>query len=594
MISVFRRSQWWILVLLTVIGAIALASCNPHQYKTQAAQVSQLIVSTLGEPKTFNPALVSEFPNPTLITHEGLTAEDGDGTIIPSLAESWQFSNDKTHLVFQLRQGLKWSDGEPLTAEDVVFTYNEIYFNPAIPTDIRDVLKIGKKGLLPTIRKLDDRHVELILPEPFAPILRASPPILPAHKLREAVRAKDADGKSRFLSTWGTDTDPHQIVGSGPYQLDQYLTSQRVVFRRNPYYWQRDRQGNQQPYIERVIWQIIESSDTEVFKFRSGDLDVLREFGTLRSDEFSLLKREEGRGKFKIVFGGPSSSTNYLTFNLNKGRRQTGQPLINPIKSRWFNTVAFRQAVAYAIDRQSMIDRTFRGLAKPQDSPISVQSPYYLSLKEGLRTYNYNPEKAKSLLVGAGFTYNNNHQLLDADGNLVRFTLLTNAENKLRVAMGAQIRQDLSKIGIQVDFNPIAFNTLIDKIDSTLDWECYLLGFTGGVEPNNGFNVWNPDGGSHYFNLKPQVGRTAIAGREVADWEQRIGDLYIQGAQELDETKRKAIYFETQRLTQDYLPAIHLVNPETMVAVRNHIQGMNYTALGYGYWNIYEQKITEH
>jgi len=200
------------------------------------------------------------------------------------------------------------------------------------------------------------------------------------------------------------------------------------------------------------------------------------------------------------------------------------------------------------------------------------------------------------LLLGAAFKYNVKNQLLDADGTRVRFSLITNTENKTRVAMGAQIRQDLSKIGIQVDYNPINFNTLTDKLSNSLDWECHLLGFTGGIEPHDGANVWLPDSGLHSFNQKPLAGQEPLVGQEVTDWEAEIGRLYIQGAQELDEQKRKEIYAETQRLTQEYLPFIHLVTPLSLVAVRDRVQGVKYSALGSQggtLWNKYELKVTK-
>lgn len=313
-------------------------------------------------------------------------------------------------------------------------------------------------------------------------------------------------------------------------------------------------------------------------------------------ENFSLLKREEKRGKFTVYNGGPRFSRNFISFNLNKGQTN-GKSVVDPIKSRWFNTLAFRQAVAHAIDRQTMLNNVFRGVGVLQDSPIDIQSPYYLSPEQGLKVYDYNLQKAKKLLLKAGFKYDSRSQLLDADGNRVRFSLITNTENKTRVAMGAQIRQDLSKIGIQIDYNPISFNTLTDKMTNSLDWECLLLGFiTGVIEPNDGANVWLPDGGLHSFNQKPLAGQEPLSGREVADWEAEIGRLYIKGAQEFDQVKRKAIYDQTQRLTQEYLPYIHLVTQLSLAAVRDRVQGVKYSALGSQggtLWNKYELKVTE-
>jgi peptide/nickel transport system substrate-binding protein len=332
----------------------------------------------------------------------------------------------------------------------------------------------------------------------------------------------------------------------------------------------------------------VESTDASLLQFRSGDLDSIG----VSPDYFSLLKVQEKQGNFKIYNGGPSSSTSFISFNLNKGKRND-QLLVDPIKSKWFNNVQFRQAVAYAIDRQTMLNNTFRGLGTPQNSPISVQSPYFLSPEKGLKVYKYNPEKAKELLIQGGFKYNEKNLLADDQGNEVRFALLTNAGNRIRESMGSQIKQDLSKIGIQVDFTPLAWNTFIDKLSNTLDWDACLIGLTGGLEPNDGANVWSPEGGLHMFNQKPQAGQKPIVGWEVADWEKKINELYIQGAQEFDEAKLKEIYGESQQLTQEYLPFIYLVNSYSLSAIRNRFQGIQFSALGGAFWNIHEIKVTK-
>ena len=577
------------LVLLTFVVAIALTSCNPEEFKTEAAQVPQLVDSILQDPKTFNYALSQESPNVFSLIYEGLIGENGlNGELEPALAESWKISEDKKRIVFTMREGLKWSDGEPLTVDDVVFTYNDIYFNENIPTDIRDILRIGENRALPSVRKLDERRVEFTVPEPFAPFLRYTGlAILPAHALRDLVNTKDSEGKSKFLSSWGTDTDPKKVVVNGLYQMESYQSSQRVIFRRNPYYWRKDAQGNSQPYIERIVWEIVENTDTSLVQFRSGGLDTL----AIAPEYFSLLKQEETRGKFKVYTGGPELSTTFLVFNLNKAQNSKKQPLVDPIKSRWFNTVAFRQAVAHAIDRQRMINNLYRGLGEAQNSPIYKQSPYYLSPKQGLKVYDYNPEQAKELLRKAGFRYNTQNQLFDADGNRVRFTMLTNSGNKLREAVGAQIKQDLAGIGIQVDFSALNFNTMIEQIYTRRQWDSYIgkIG-GGGVEPNGGANTWSTRGGLHAFNLAAQPGEPPLIGWKVADWEQKIEQLYIKGAGELDEKKRRAIYVESQRITQENLPFIYLVNPLTMETVRDRVQGIRYSALGGAFWNLYELK----
>jgi peptide/nickel transport system substrate-binding protein len=581
----WRRSSILAIVIAISIG---INSCRQIIGSSSAQTNNQLVSAILSDPKTFNPALSNESPNIFGYVGEGLISENGKGEIQPALAESWLVSPDNKTIVFTLKQNLKWSDGAPLTIDDVAFTFNEVYFNEQIPTDTRDVLKIGKARQLPTVKKIDANRIEFKTPEPFTPFLRSlGISILPAHKLRPTINQKDSTGKPLFLSTWGINTKPADLVSNGMFILDSYTPGERLVFKKNPYYWHKDAEGKQQPYIEKIVWQIVESTDTSLVQFRSGGLDS---YG-VSPDFFSLLKKEEQKGGYKIYNGGSSTGTTFMSFNLNQAERG-GKSLVDPIKSRWFNNVKFRQAIAYGINRQRMINNIYRGLGAAQDSPISVPSPYYLSRAQGLRGYDYNPEKAKALFTAAGFKYNNENKLIDDRDNPVRFTLITNSGNKIREALGTQIKQDLALIGIDVDFTPIAFSLVIDKIDNSLQWDSLLIGFTGGIEPNDGANFWSVDGGSHLFNLKPQVGKPTITGRQIADWEKKIDDLYIQAAQELNEDKRRQLYIETQKITQENVPCIYLVNALSFSAIKNRVKGIDYSPINGPFWNLNELKIS--
>lgn len=575
---------------LLVGVAIALGGCSLESFKTEAAQVPRLVYSELSDPSTFNAVTNSAVTSVFGLLYEPLLKQNGlTGELEPAIAESWDISPDQKRITFTLRPGLQWSDGEPLTVEDVDFSFNQVWFNDDIPSGERDILRVGQEGVFPTVRVVGDRQVEFSVPEPFAPLLRYAGgiTILPKHALEQYVTTRDAEGQPQFLSAWNVDTPVNQIIGNGPYRLAGYRTSERILFERNPHYWRKDAQGKAQPYVERFVIELVESTETALLQFRSGGLDSIG----ISPDYFALLKREENRGGFTIYNGGPALSTTFITFNLNQGRRN-GQPLVDPIKSRWFNTVQFRQAVAFGIDRQTMINNIYQGLGQPQNSSIAIQSPYYLTPAAGLPTYDYNPDQAKRLLQEAGFQYDPSGALFDRDGNRVRFTLLTNSGNKIRESMGAQIKRDLAKIGIQVDFQPIAFNTLIDRTSNTLDWDSFILGFGGsGVEPDGSRNVWSPEGQLHSFNQKAFSG-DPVEGRVIADWEQEIYQLYVQGSQELDEEKRKAIYARAQILAQEHLPFIHLVNPYSLVAIRDRVQNVKFSALGGSLWNVHELQVS--
>ena len=149
-----------LVVILALSSCLLLTGCHPAQFTTQQARGSQLVLATPGDPPTFNYVLntspygVFGYLYSGMLRENGITAE-----LEPTLAESWHISPDKRRITFTLRTGLRWSDGQPLTADDVLFTFQAVYFNPAIPTVYRDFLWIGETGRLPTVQKLDQRRV---------------------------------------------------------------------------------------------------------------------------------------------------------------------------------------------------------------------------------------------------------------------------------------------------------------------------------------------------------------------------------------------------------------------------------------------------
>ncbi|NEQ72989.1 MAG: ABC transporter substrate-binding protein [Okeania sp. SIO2C9] len=576
-------------ILCIVILIFFLSACRPAPSNYQ----SRIVVPTPSDASTFNYPLNQSAYNVFGYLYEGLIIENGiTGELEPALAESWKVSDDGQTIIITLKEGLKWSDGEPLTADDVVFSYNEIYLSDKIPTSFKDILRIGQSGALPTVKKIDNRRIEFSTPEPFAPFIRYAGglPTLPIHALKESVRTTNSEGELNYLTKWGTDTPVREIVGNGMYRLKSYTPNQRIILEKNPFYWRQDEQGNNLPYIENIVWQVIENTDNQLLNFRSGELDTIQ----VAAEMYPLLKREENRGQYTIYNGGPTSASSFISFNLNEAKNAQGEPFVKPFKSRWFNNKAFRQAIAYAINREAMTNNIYRGLGAPQYSPIPVTSPFYLSPEEGLKIYNYNPEKAKELLVSAGFKYNQNGELLDSEGNRVEFNLLSSAGRKVREQMATQINQDLAKIGIKVNMQFLSFNTYVERLSLSRDWEGYLGGFGGGgIEPHGGYNIWSVNGRLHTFNQGPQPGEDNIEGWKINDWEQEIDDLYIRASQVLDEEKRKEIYGQAQQIIAEELPFIYMVNPLEFEAIRNRIKGIQYTELSGGFWNLYELQISE-
>lgn len=578
-----KKSNSQSIIAISLICLITLTGC-----RVAGTRANQIIVASPSDVATFNYPLNQSAYSIFGFLYDSLINENGQtGELEPGLAESWQISPDGQKIKIKLRAGLKWSDGQPITSDDIIFSYNQIYLNNDIPTSFKDILRIGQSGAFPIVTKINDLEVEFATPEPFAPFVRYAGglPIMPKHKLEKSLQTKDSEGNLNFLTTWETDTPVQEIVGNGGYIIKLHVPNQRIRLERNPYYWRRDKSGEAQPYITNIVWQVMESADARFLNFRSGNLDTVE----VEPDMFALLKREEKRGNYTIYNGGPSSDSSFLAFNLNKGKNSKGEPFVNPIKSAWFNNQKFRQAVAYGINREVMKNNIYQGLGALQYSSISVNSPFHLSPQDGLPTYEYNPAKAKELLLSAGFQYNDQGQLLDSQGNRVQFTILSSAGRKVRELMATQIKQDLAALGMQADLQFLSFNTYVERLSISKNWDAFLGGFTGGgVEPHSGYNIWSVQGRLHTFNQGPQPGGEPIEGWQPSDWEKKIDELYVKASQEMNEAKRKEYYAESQIIIAEQLPFIYMVTPLDLTAVRNRIRGLKYTSLGGTFWNLYE------
>lgn len=537
----------------------------------------ELVLSTISDPKSFNPIIAKETSTTTITNHifEGLTRTNGVTTEVePNLAERWEVDPEGLVWTFYLGKDVKWSDGRPFTADDVVFTFRRLIYNPDIPNSARDIFTIEGKEF--KVEKVGRFTVRFTLPVKFAPFLRGmGQEILPKHRLEAIV------GKGEFNFAWGVDASPDEIVGTGPYTLSKYLSGQRVILERNPHYWRRDRAGNRLPYIDRIIYLIVQSQDVSLLKFQEGTLDT---YG-LRGSDYPILKPKEKEGNFTIFNTGPAFGTNFLVFNLNSGtNEETKKPFVEPKKLAWFTNLEFRRAVAHAIDRRSIIEIVMNGLGDPQYSSMSPSAGFFYN--PDVTKYDYDPKKARQLLDAAGFKDRNGDGILDdPQGNKVEFNLFSNAGNTQRIQIAGIIRKDLEQIGIKVHFTQLEFNNLVTKLDSTFDWEAIVLGLTGGIEPHFGKNVWESSGHLHLWFPKQK--------KPATPWEVRIDEIFNKAVQELDPARRKELYNEWQRIVSEQLPLIYTALPANIFAVRNRFGNLHPTSYGGPFHNLVEIFIKE-
>lgn len=537
----------------------------------------ELHSSTIGEgPKTFNPfnskdnisSLMSD------VMYDGLLTTDPDtGAPIPKLAKSFEINGND--YIIHLRRGIKWSDGREITADDVLFTWQNIIFDGYGNTSTRDSLIID--GKLPTVKKLDKYTVKFTTVKPFAPFIRMlSSPIAPKHVFEPAVKK----GKDYFYTFFSTNTDPKNFVTSGAFKLKEYVPAQRVVFERNPNYYIINKNNEKLPYLNRLVYFIVGDLNNEVLKFEGGELDVIG----LQGANVARFKERESYSDYKIYNLGPNTGTMFLTMNLNDRKNKDGKFYVDPMKQRWFRDINFRLACDYAMDRKNMVLNIANGLGAPLFTAESLNSIF---LNENLQSYERNIEKSKELLKNAGYLWDKKGHLRDKYNNHVEFDLYTNAGNTEREAIGVMVKQDLEDLGMKVNFKPVEFNTLVNKLVNTLDWDMVIMGLTGSpLEPNGGKNVWMSDGTLHMFNQRLEEDKLS----KRLDWEKEIDEMYTKGALATGFEERKKYYDEYQRIAYEQKPFIYIYSPIIISAIRTKFKNIypsSLTGMTYNLEEIY-------
>lgn len=535
--------------------------------KEQGKHGGTLISTLLGDPKTFNTILAKETSSSTITDgyiFEGLVTRNGITTEYePELAKDWEISKDGKTYTFYLREGVQWNDGQEFTADDVIFTF-DIIKDEGIPTSSRDVLKV--EGEFPKYKKIDKYTVEFTLPTSFAPFLNnMTAPIIPRHKLYSVWQ------EGKFNNSWGINTKPKEIVGTGPYKLVDYKNGERIVMEKNDYYWRQDLNGKSLPYLERWIRVIADSQETESLLFENGQSHFL----AVRGIDYRRLKQQETKNNFRLIDAGPTFSTNFLVFNLNPRNPNLED---EPYKYEWFNNLNFRRAIAYSFDKDTMINQALAGQGSKQWSPVSLPNKVYLN--EDIAKYPYSLAKAREELEKGGFKWNQNEQLIDAKGNIVEFNMLTNAGNNVRESLLNIIASELRELGIKVNSTPVEFNKMVNQLSSEWNFDTILIGLTGGVEPHQGSNVWMSNGHLHMWN--------PVQKEPATEWEARLDQLFTKGAAAIEIDKRKEYYDEFQEIITEKLPVIYTVTPNAIYAVRDNLKNTEVTAYGGVLWNIHE------
>ncbi|HEX8653323.1 MAG TPA: ABC transporter substrate-binding protein [Pyrinomonadaceae bacterium] len=489
----------------------------------------------------------------------------------PGLAESWKLNDDGRTLELTLRDRLQFSDGHPLVADDVLFTFRALYDERTASPIFRDAMTIGGRQI--EVSVLDARHLRLVFPD-----FTATPEsylsnlaVLPRHVLEEDFN------KGRLRDTYGIASDPSGIVTAGAFALESSAPGERVTLKRNPHYWKKDQAGAALPYLDTLVIEVVGDSNAALTRLNQGTLDIV---DRIRPTDYAALRSI--KGSVRAYDLGPGLNTDHLWFNLNAGARE-GHAVVDTIKRSWFSDVRFRRAVSHAIDRESIAASVLQGLATPLYGFVSPGNHAWAATD--LARTEYDLKQAGALLREAGYELRGADDALalyDAGGHRVEFTLIVPVESEPRTKMAAVIQEDLARLGIRMQVAPIEFQALTARWHQTYDYDAILLGAdVTEPDPSAYANFLLSSSTSHQWYPKQ--------GKPSTDWEARIDELITAQAHERDTERRRAIFRDIQKILVEQMPVIPIVARHVASAANKRVG--NYrpsTTLPYSMWNAEE------
>jgi peptide/nickel transport system substrate-binding protein len=568
--------------LIVAAFTCAFAASNRAQAQTPSQEIliadnpigqpgGRLVVSLRSEPKTLNPVTSAD-----ISSREVIAQMVGDLVHINrlsqqtelALAKTWHVSPDGLRYSLELRRGLHFSDGHPVDADDVIFSF-KVYLDEAVHSPQRDLLVIHGSPI--SVEKVDTYRVVFKLAQPYASAERLfdSIAILPRHLLEEAYKS------GRLGQSWGLGTSPQELAGLGPFRLKEYVAGERITLERNPYYWRADRAGTRLPYLDQITFLFVANSDAEVIRFQAGDTDVINR---ISAEDYSVLERDQGPRSFHLSDLGPSLEFNFLFFNLNSVLPAQSFALAR--KQAWFREVKFRQAVSLSIDRQAITRIVYRGRGTPLWTPVTPASNFWVdtAIPHPARSV----EDARKLLASARFSWKDDGTLVDASGSPVEFSIITSASNLQRTQIATMIQADLKDLGIRIQVVALDFHSVLDRILQTHDYEAAVLGLgAGDVDPTSEMNIWRSSGNDHVWDLGEPHPATS--------WESEIDQLMEKQLSTMRPKDRKLLYDRVQEILAEELPIICLASPNILVGAKDQLANFKPATLDpHTLWNSQE------
>ena len=518
-----------------------VATLNP--VATQAQTGGELRFCIHSEPKTFNPLMAEDDASEAiryLTSGVLLRLNRQTQQLEPELATSWKVSNQGTTISFKMREGLRFSDGTPMSADDVVYTVKQL-MDPALHSPVGDEFRSGKGDV--QARVTGQNRVTITFPAPVSGL----------------------DALFDQVGIMSSKSPRKEMAVLGPYYVAENHSGSYLLLKRNPNYWKHDASGRPMPYVETVHIDIQQNRDIEMLRLTRGEIDFIN---SVDAEYFDKLSASNASMAFDA---GVSLDSEQMWFN------QVANSPLPAYKKAWFTSTNFRRSISQSINRDDLARIVFRGHAQPASGPISSGNKFWFNTS--LHPHPFDQKGALQQLAQDGFRLDKG-VLRDHEGHAVEFSIVTNSGNKYRERMATMIQQDLSGIGIKLNVVTLDFPSLIERITRTFDYEACLLGLMNNdLDPNSQMNVWLSSSDNHQWNPSEKTPATA--------WEAEIDTLMHAQASSLDLKKRKHLIDRFQRIVWEQEPFIYLVNKNAMSAVSPAVHNAHPVVLTpQVYWNI--------
>jgi peptide/nickel transport system substrate-binding protein len=494
--------------------------------KLEPAYGDTIVEGSIGEATNLIPMLSSDSASHEIagLIFNGLVKYDKDVNLVGDLAESWKVSQGGLQITFKLRRGVKWQDGHPFTAHDVLFGFQTI-IDPKTPTAYAEDFRQVQKA-----EALDDYTFRVTYARPFAPALTSwgNLVVLPKHLL---------EGKDIAQSGLG-----RRPIGTGPYRFREWISRDRVILEANPDYFEG------RPYIDRAVTRVIPDLATMFLELKAGGLDVMGltpiQYKRQTEDRFF----QENYRKYRY----PANAYTYLGYNLLEPK---------------FKDKRVRQALSYAIDKEEIIKVVLLGLGVPATGPYKPGLWFY---NPEVRKYPYEPAKALALLREAGWEDLDGDGILDKERRPFEFTVITNEGNPVRQRAAVIIQQRLKKIGIRMKIRVIEWSAFINDFIDKKDFEATILGWTTGFEPDQ-YDIWHSS----------KTGKKEL--NFISFNNPEVDDLLERGRRTFNQEERRKIYFRLQEILAEEQPYTFLYVPEALPIVHARVNGIEPSPLGISY-----------